>query len=920
MVCSGVRSYLLTLTELSRQVVTPDGTGVRFYHQTSGRFFIFSLEVFVSTFRNLRMAILLFLVVLLPLPCFALPGNPIRVHFLDNGLEVITKEEHAKNLIAINIYVKSGSRTETPEISGLSHYYEHLIFRGGTDKQKELETRKAFQSLGQFFGFTSEDVTCYYMVAPKENLDDALWRYADAVMNVKVTQEKIESERQVVLEEFNMDEDQPSYAVWLLLEKNAYKNHSYGQTVLGSREVIKNADLNRFKTFYQERYVPNQMVMAIVGDFNTDEMMAKINSFFGKYPKGKESFELGKPEPDQTKFWQAFKRMKSSSAYLNIGFHIPEALHPDIPVLDVLNVILGQGESSRLYQALKKEENLVYYVGSSVDQRRDPGLFEIYSQLDPKNERKAVDIVFKQLSELWQKEVSPEELDKAKSKIENSYYFDNQTYISQAQRLCYYAANSNLLLESSYLDRIRSTTPSDIKRVALKYLKPSNATLAVVQPEDAPENSFIDIAEKYDTVLPALAKEESKAKPEKIILPNGLTLLLKEDHSSKTIALEGYIKGGLWSEKEQNAGICNFVTEMLLKGTKEYSSDLIARKIDSLGIELYAQSTQDYSRISLLATGETFNPGLELFSQALFYPVFPEKETENTRTDLVAQIQKIKDSSYDLTNQEFARDIYIKSPYKRPVSGYEESVSKLSADQLKDFHKLVFVSSNVIISAVGDFNAEEIKNLLKSEFEKIPAATAQKFSFIDEPAQQKEKSRIIPQEKLQTTFNLGNMGTRVTSPDYLSLKLVERILSSRLFFKYVYEEGMAYRMWTYMQPRLGSAPFTFEMGVSPENFAKARTGILSEVQSLLKSPLSENQVQTAKANLISGFYLSQQTNTDQARTMAFYEMAGLGYLYGDAYPDLVKKVKASEIANAAKKYLDPNKFTLVAVGKTEEKR
>ena len=875
----------------------------------------------MSTLKNFRQAILFFILLLfLPLPCFALPGSPVKVHFLDNGMQVITKEEHSKNLIALNIYVKGGSRTETPELSGLSHYYEHLIFRGGTDKQKELETRKVFQSLGQFFGFTSEDVTCYYMVAPKENLDEALWRYADAVMNLKVTQEKIESERQVVLEEFNMDEDQPDYSAWLLLEKNAFKVHPYGQTVLGSREVIKNADLDRFKTFYQERYVPNQMVMAVVGDFNTDEMMTKINPLFGKYPRGKESFELGKTEPERTKFWQAFKRMKSSSSYLNIGFHIPEATHPDIPVLDVLNVILGQGESSRLYQALKKEDNLVYSVGSSVDQRKDPGLFEIYTQLDPKNERKAVDIVFKELSKLWQKEVLPEEIDKAKSKIENSYYFDNQTYISQAQRLSYYAANSDLLLESSYLDRIRSTTPSDIKRVALKYLKPSNATLAVVEPEDAPENSFIDIAEKYDSLLPAQAKEEIKAKPEKIILPNGLTLLLKEDHSSKTIALEAYIKGGLWLEEEKNAGICNFVTEMLLKGTKEYSSDQIAQKIDSLGIELYAQSTPDYARVSLLTTPETFKPGLELFSQALFYPVFPEKETENTRTDIIAQIQKVKDSSYDLTNQEFAKEIYSKLPYKRPVLGYEETVSKLSPEELRSFHKRVFVPSNIILSMVGDFNSEEIKNLLKSEFEKIPSAPAQKFSLIDEPAQEKGKSRIIPQEKLQTTFNLGRMGVKITSPDYLSLKLVERILSSRLFFKYVYEEGMAYRMWTYMQPRLGSAPFTFEMGVSPENYAKARTGILSEVQTLLKSPLPEKDVQTAKANLISGFYLSQQTNTDQARTMAFYETAGLGYLYGDTYPDLVKKVKTSEIASAAKKYLDPERFTLVAVGKAEYKK
>jgi len=867
--------------------------------------------------RAVLFSIFLFFI---PVLSFALSGSPIKVHYLDNGMQVITKEEHSKNLIAMNIYVKGGSRTETPELSGLSHYYEHLIFRGGTDKQKELETRKSFQSLGQFFGFTSEDVTCYYIVSPKENLDEALWRYADAVMNLEVTQDKIEAERQVVIEEYNMYEDRPDIEVWQLLERKAYSVHPYGQTVIGSKEVVETANLDRFKTFYEERYVPNQMVMAVVGDFDTGEMMTKVNFLFGRYPRGEESFELGRAEPVQTSFRQAIKKMKSSSSYMCIGFHIPAATNPDIPILDVLNVILGQGESSRLYQSLKKEENLVFQVESYVDQRKDPGLLDIFVQLDPKNERKVVDIIFRELSRLWEEEVSKEEVNKAKSKLENSYYFDNQTYISQAQRLCYYAANSQLLLEASYLERIRNTTSSDIKRAAQKYLRPANATLALVQPEDAAESDFTDLTEKYSSLLSAYITPEVKTKPEKIILQNGLTLLLKEDHSSKTIALEGYLKGGLWLEEEKNAGVCNFVTEMLLKGTEKYDTDELTRKIDSLGIELHAQATSDYSRVSLLTTTESFKEGLELFAQALFYPVFPEKEVKSTRIDITAQIQKIKDSSYDLTNQEFAREIYKNSPYKRPVLGYEETVGRLSSEELKKFHSQIFVPANTVLSLVGDFNSEEMRNLLRSQFEKIPSVPAPEFTLIDEPSQKKEKSLTIPQEKQQTTFNLGRMGASVANPDFLPLKLVERILSSRLFFKYVYEEGMAYRMWTYMQSRLGSAPFTFEMGVSPDNFSRARNGILDEVEKLLKSPLPDKDVETARSNLVSGFYLSQQTNTEQARTMAFYEMAGLGYMYPENYPDLVKQVKTEEIMNAAKKYLDPKKFTLVAVGKTEKKK
>jgi zinc protease len=162
------------------------------------------------------------------LEVFALPGNPVRVFYLDNGLQIIMKEQHEKNLIAVNAYVMGGSRTETPDISGLSHYYEHMIFRGGTGKQAELETRKEFMGLGTFYGFTSDDVTDYYIVTTKENLDEALWRHVDAVMNLELTQENVDQERQVVIEEYNMGWDRPDYRVYYLMAETAYRSTPTG--------------------------------------------------------------------------------------------------------------------------------------------------------------------------------------------------------------------------------------------------------------------------------------------------------------------------------------------------------------------------------------------------------------------------------------------------------------------------------------------------------------------------------------------------------------------------------------------------------------------------------------------------------------------------------------------------------------------
>ena len=868
-------------------------------------------------FRISKLIILSFFVFFLSFSVSnALPGDPVEIHTLDNGMMVLTKKDHSRDLIAMCIYVKGGSRTEPPELSGLSHYYEHLIFRGGTEKQEELETRKSFQSLGTFYGFTSNDVTCYYIVTPKENFDEGLWRYADVVMNLVPDEKRIETERQIILEEIYMYQDRPDFRVWDLLEETAYDVHPYKRPVIGYKEVVKKADLDLLKTFYEERYVPNQLVMAVVGDFDTPRMMEKANEAFGIYPKGKDSFELGISEPPQNEFKEVIQRMKCHSTYLLLGYHIPEAKSGDIPVLDLVSTILTDGKSSRLHKRLKVEKNLVFSVDSYAIERKDPGLFVLECQLDPGVEKEAVKIIFEELKRLSQEEVSKAELEKAKKKIENFYYYDNQTYLSQAQRLCHYGAISNIMLEASYLERISNATPSDIKRVVTKYIVPTNATLALVLPEDKEDISFKEIASSYISEKTADVEEESQA--QKFVLDNGLTIIIKEDHSSKTIALEGYVKGGLWAEELQKNGIASFVSKALLKGTANYTNEILSRLIDSLGIKLFSQSFEDYSEVGLLSTPESFKKGLELFSEVMFSPSFPQEEIEKVREDITTKIKSVPDRSYDLTNKEFAKEVFEKSPYSRPILGETNTVSNISRDDLLAFHKKVYVPQNVILSVVGDFDLDRMEKDLKEAFSSLPEGEPLKLKIINESPQKKKKMKFVTEKKTQATFNLGRMGVAVTHPDYIPLKLVERILGSRLFFKYVYQEGMAYRMWTYIRPTMGSSPFTFEMGVSPENFEEARQGILGEIKKLIEDPILEVDLDIAKKTLLTNISFAQQTNSGTAKYLAFYQMVGKGYGFIEDYPEEVLQVTKERAGEVARRYLDPDKYTLVVVGKVEE--
>src|SRR6266850_7520364 len=307
-----------------------------------------------------------------PAAAISAASSPVHQEILPNGLRVVLVEDHSKPLVGVCIFVKGGSRTEPPGLSGLSHYYEHLIFRGGSTKQAELEFRREMQRIGEESGgYTTNDYTCYGFTSPSQNLDEALWRSVDAWMNLKLTQAKVARERQVVMEEYNQGEDRPDYKVYYQIERLMFRDHPYKRDTIGLKEVIQGASLATFRTFYAERYVPNQMVLSAVGDFDAKQMLAKLERAFGPYRRGRDSFEQGLVEGPQTAFRMGAESMKTPSTRTYIGFHTPPQSDPDAPALTVLASLLGKGTSSRLYRALKEKENLVTSVDADFEIRKD---------------------------------------------------------------------------------------------------------------------------------------------------------------------------------------------------------------------------------------------------------------------------------------------------------------------------------------------------------------------------------------------------------------------------------------------------------------------------------------------------------------------------------------------------------------------
>jgi zinc protease len=846
---------------------------------------------------------------------------------LPNGLTLLMQEDHSKPLVGVCIAVNGGSRTEDPKLSGLSHYYEHLIFRGGSVRQQELEFRKEMQRIGEESGgYTTNDYTCYGFTAPTANVDEALWRSLDAWLALKLTQAKVNRERQVIMEEYNQGEDRPDYKVYYQIERLMFHDHPYKRDTIGLKDAIMNSTLATFKTFYAERYVPNQMILSVVGDFDPKVMRSKIETGFAKYPRGKDDFELGITEAPQTEFRMGVETMKTPSTWTYLGFHTAPYRDPDSPTLTVIASLLGRGSSSRLYRALKEKENLVTDVSADFETRKDPGMFTISTQMPPANESRVFGIVRDELLKLSKEPVPADELARVKALLVNDYAFAAQTPFKRAERLCVYALMSDASVAGLWPRMIEGVTADDIRRVASGIFAPSQASYSVVRPVDATggpsQTDILAMVDPWTRGWPAEAatRTASTTGPRKETLPNGVTLILNEDHATPIVAVATLARGGQWIEPEGLAGVSHMSAILMRRGAGNMTARQISDQAQLIGMRLESGGSSDYSSVTWQAPSRNFAKAWDIYRAVLTQPSFPTDEITKVRQDLIQQVQSMGDRPFDLTNLKFAEAIYKRSPYRRSLLGDEASLKKITAAELRQAYKTQFSGANLAVSISGDFNPDEVLALAKKSLGSIQKGTALVIGDVkDEPASEKNPV-FVDKDQEQITYNTGWLGCSVLDADYVPLKAGVALIGDRLFFKYVYERGVAYRSWFYMNDRVGQGSVQNEMGVSPPNWNASSEGVLEDVTEFVSRPLTDIEVKRSTDKLLSRYYLGAQENEDLAFRYAYYETTGQGYEWAKSYPERLRKLKAGEVQAALRKYLHPDTYTRVAIGKQPEKK
>jgi zinc protease len=856
-------------------------------------------------------------------PRIAAASETIRRETLPNGLHVIFVENHSKPLVAVCIFVNGGSRTETPTLSGLSHYYEHLIFRGGSLKQGELEFRKQMQRIGEESGgYTTNDYTCYGFTSPKENFDEAMDRSVDAWMNLKLTQAKVAKEREVVMSEFKQGEDRPDYKVYYQIERLMFRDHPYKRDTIGLRDVIEHASLATFRTFYEERYVPNQMTLTVVGDFDTGVVRSKLTKAFAAYKRGRDDFEQGLTEQPQTEFRVGVESMKTPSTWTHIGFHVPPYSDPDAPALTVLASLLGKGSSSRLYKALKERENLVTSITADFEVRKDPGMFLLTAEMPPQNEAKVFGIVRDELKRLATGPIPAEELERVKSALQNQYAFDSERFFKRAERLCLFAVMSDVSLEPLWPSLIGTVSAEDLQRVAKRYLSADQASYSVVRPEGTTGPSPSEVTAMLTSWREGWPAQHelatSTTKVTKEVLPNGVTLLLEEDHSTPVVAVSAKARGGQWIEPLGLAGVSNMAATLLPRGAGSMSAREISERGDALGMTLETEGGADYASIAMQAPAKNFPKAWDIFRDVATRPTFPSSEVAKVREDLMQRARSLGDRPFDYTNVQFQNALWKTSPYRNPVAGDTVSLTMIKPADLRRAYETMFTGKNLVIALVGDFETPQILESARRAFSRLRPGSPVVMEAAREEAPKESRVVFVNKEQEQVTDNTGWPACSIRDPDYVPLRVAVGLLGDRLFFKYVYEKGVAYRSWFYMSDRLGQASAQNEMGVTPANFPMASAGVLEDIAEVTRDGVTQKDMQENVAKMLSRYYLGTQDDASLADRLCYYELSGLGYEFAERYPEMLRKVTPEQVTAAARKYFSPGQYTRVAVGKEEE--
>ena len=872
---------------------------------------------------------------------------------LDNGLQVITLEDFSCPIVAVQLWYRVGSKDENPDRQGFAHMFEHMMFRG-TDRLGPTDHFDFIRRVGgSCNGYTSFDQTVYVEKIPANQLELALWLEAERMSFLKIDQESFDTERKVVEEERRMGLNQPYGTVVEKVLPELFPGHPYRWSPIGNIAHLRATSVTELCDFWMQNYGPDNATLIIVGAVKHAEAQELAKRYLGWIPSCEKTspVKICEAKPLEARIVN-IKEQNAPAPAVGVVFRTVSLAHDDRVPLEMLATILGGGNSSRLYRELVAEKQMAVAAMATDFELEDDGVLFAGAVLPPIGAQpdKTLEAIKSQIQRLREETVSEKELIKARNGMLKSLVTRNLHISSKAHVLGSAAVTEgDVSRVNGIIERMRNVTEADLQRVARKYLVPERSLTITIErnlmgsllskifkskhpEEEAP------ITAKPEKIAPAPGRNGAKRPgtyPEKAPmakleppeittafnaqeLPNGLKVIVVENHEVPFVSVQLGLLAGAWSESKP--GTTSMAMNMLTKGTAKHTEGELAEELENYAIVLHGSAGMDTASVQGNCLTEHAEKMVKLLGEVILEPIFPEEEFKKlykqTRTGLVIAAET---PSY-LASLELKRRVYGQHPYARNVTGEIEDLDTMKVIDLKKWRSKFVRPDMAVLIFAGDIEQNRAMELARRTFgewkapgkrpkvklARPPKPSATQIFLVDRPG------------TLQAQIRVGQLAIARKHPEYFTTNVINGYFghgfTSRLNKTVRVQKGLTYGIWGgYSASRFSG---NFSVGTFSKNVSTAEAvgAVLEEIKCLSKQGPTDDELTKASSYILGSFAGNRETPQALAGDLWLIESENLPANHFEMMLSHVAASTAKDCLKLIRRTVDPSKMLIVVVG------
>ncbi len=867
---------------------------------------------------------------------------------LGNGLTVIYAPMDNAPVVHVRVLYQVGSKDERPERQGFAHMFEHMMFRGSAHVPPERHMQLINATGGDSNAFTSFDQTTYTNTVPSNHLEMALYLEADRMASFVVTPEIFDTERQVVAEEWRLRTANPPYGEFFQdMFDLAFDNHYYQWMPIGDMEHLAAAQPAELQAFHDEFYVPNNATLVIAGDFDVAQAKAWVERYYGWIEKGDEVVRRSPSEPPQTEPRRAVVT-KGNIPLPRIALlwkTVPWA-DDDQYALDVLGSILGDGRSSRMYQALVAGESPIANVAQAGnEQLEDVGLFFAVVGLLPDADPDAAEAeALAVVERIAEEGPTAEEVEKAKTQFRLSLINRRATADSVGTDLGEYEVfGGDAGRINSDAAKIAAVTAEDVQRVAQEHLKPTAVSILHYVPGQPAEGATDAEQAAADILTTQPVEDDSPVEPRAVNFPEdypveppfstdalaaefekgstfdlgGVKVIVLPDDRLPTVAWNLVLPAGGHAVEPGKEGLAGVTASLLTRGVAGYTAAEFARELDSRGIRLNVTDNGDHTIISGRSTRDQLAVGLDLTRRVATVATLDDGELAKLKAQVAAGLAQQLASPGPVASRQLDAALYGDSPLG--TNATPETVAKLTKADVQAWYDKIYQPTSAMLLFAGDITEATARDLaadLLADWQ--PKDVAEIDLNLPEPATTRRVILIDNPDAQQATVRLARRAYDNQSDARFAGSVASQILSngidSRMNRVLRAEQGLTYGAAAYFSPNRADGRFLITVDTRPETAGQAVDAALGVIEEMRQNPVTSEELARAQQIVSGAMVMATQTIDQQAGRRVNIELNDYPLDYYDTLPARINEVTLADVQEVMQTHADPQNLTLIIVG------